>query len=295
VTPKSQNLRAVVLMIAAMAGFAVADAFIKYATEFLAVSQVILFMGLGGTTVFVALAKFQGVTLLSAHALNRAVLLRNGIEILATLGVVISLANAPLSTVSAIMQAAPILVTLGAIVFFNEKVGWRRWTAIFMGFVGVMMILRPGSAVFDIYLLVALGGTIALAGRDLTTRAVPKEIPSIQLSVYGFSMVIPTGLILMALGSKPVPVTLPAVMPMVFGIFFVVIAYYCITAAMRSGSIAIVAPFRYSRLIFGLALGMIVFGERPDAMTLAGAALVIVSGLYALSRDRKVKETVSAA
>jgi drug/metabolite transporter (DMT)-like permease len=138
------NLRGILLMVAAMAGFAVEDALIKAASATVPVGQILLFLGIGGTLAFGTLARLQGARLFTRVVLLRPVLLRNASEMLGTMCFVSAIAIAPLSTVSAILQATPLAVTLGAALFLGAEVGWRRWTAILVGFAGVLIIVRPG-------------------------------------------------------------------------------------------------------------------------------------------------------
>ncbi|MFT6105057.1 MAG: drug/metabolite transporter (DMT)-like permease [Paracoccaceae bacterium] len=281
------NLKGIVWMLLAMASFAVADALIKYTSRDVPIGQIVLVMGLGGTAVFSCWALIAGVPLRSKAFFHPAVLIRNLVEMVATIGVITALSLIPLATTSAILQINPLLVTLGAIVFFAERVGWRRWSAIAVGFAGVLLILRPGMGGFDPNVLFALVGAVGLAGRDLATRAVPRGIPSLQLSVYGFGTLMPVGLILIAFGPPTVAWTAQNIAPMMTIVLSSVIGYYAITCAMRVGEIAAVTPFRYSRLLFALVLGFVFFAEKPDAFVMIGAAMVVVSGLYTLARQSK--------
>lgn len=282
------NLRGILLMVASMAGFAVEDAFIKAAAATVPVGQILILLGIGGTLVFGTLARMQGVRLLSPALFLRPVLLRNGSEMLATMSFVSAIALAPLSTVSAILQATPLAVTLGAALFLGAEVGWRRWTAILVGFAGVLVIVRPGQAGVDAGAILAVLGVFLLAARDLATRAVPAHVPSTVIATYGFASVIPAGIILLAFSGGALIPSPRALLFMASALTIGVFAYYAIIAAMRAGDIAVVTPFRYSRLLFAVAIGMVVFGERPDALTFLGAALVIASGLYTLLREARL-------
>jgi len=120
------------------------------------------------------------------------VLVRNLTEMIGTLGFVTALALTPLSSATAILQSAPLVVTLGAALFLREPVGWRRWVAITVGFIGVLMVIRPGSDTFDPRVLFAVLGTLGLAVRDLATRRIPRETSSVQLSFFAFLSLVPT-------------------------------------------------------------------------------------------------------
>ncbi|MEO1001448.1 MAG: DMT family transporter [Pseudomonadota bacterium] len=206
---------------------------------------------------------------------------------LGTLFFVTALSLMPLSTLATILQTAPLIVTLGAALFLGAPVGWRRWSAIGVGFAGVLLIIRPGFDAFEPVSLLALAATICLALRDLATRAMPPETSSMLLAAMGFAMVTLAGLVLLPFGRGLVWPD-PAGWGLFSGAFLAsLIAYAAITTAMRVGDVASVTPFRYTRLIFSIALGMAVFGERPDAATFAGAAIILAAGLYTLARTRR--------
>lgn len=285
-----ENIRGAALMVAAMAGFALEDTFIKTLALDLPVGQILILLGIGGALVFAVLALLRRDRLLSRDLLDRWVILRNTGELIGTIGFVTAIALTPLSSASAILQALPLAVTLGAALFMHEQVGWRRWSAILVGFSGVLLIIRPGLEGFDAASLFAVQGVVGLAIRDLATRAVPRAISSMQLSTYAFATLVPAGAILLAIGPAAPTVPRPEHWAALgAALAFGVTAYYAIVAAMRMGDISVIAPFRYSRLIFAMLIGVIHFGERPDALTLTGAALIVGSGLYTIEREARLR------
>lgn len=285
--PRSANLRGSLWMVAAMAGFAVEDMFLKAATAHIPLGQALLIFGLTGAAFFAILTKRAGETLLHPALLSRPLLIRSSFEVAGRLFYSLAVALTPLSTASAILQATPLVVVAGAALLFGEKVGWRRWTAITVGFLGVLMILRPGVEGFTLLSLVTVAGMIGFAGRDLATRAAPPALSNRQLGMIGMAMLAVAGGVILAVtgGAKlpdPTALLLTAAMT-VCGIF----AYNALTIAMRTGEVSVVTPFRYTRLVFAMILGILVFHERPDALTLAGSALIVASGLYTLTRSRR--------
>jgi len=283
-----ENLRGSVLMVLAMAGFALEDMFIKRLADTMPVGQIIMAIGLGGAAIFAAICARRGRRLFTRDLLARPVLLRNTGEMAGTMCFVTAIALTPLSSASAILQATPLAVTLGAALFLGEPVGWRRWSAILVGFAGVLMVVRPGLAGFAPASLFAVGAVIGLALRDLATRAVPAAISSMQLSAYAFATLVPTGAILLAFGEGAVMPAAVQLRDLGLALGCGVAAYYAIVAAMRVGEVAVVTPFRYTRLVFALVIGVAVFAERPDAWTLAGAAVIVASGLYTLMREARL-------
>ncbi|MFT4701416.1 MAG: drug/metabolite transporter (DMT)-like permease [Yoonia sp.] len=288
------NMRGATLMVLAMFGFAIEDMLIKQMAAGLPVGQVVTIIGAGGAIIFGFIAKSYGEGLWSADTLHPALLIRNVCEIFGTLGFVAAIALTPISTASAILQATPLVVTLGAAMFLGETVGWRRWMAIMIGLFGVLLIIRPGMDAFDAKSLLAVLGVVGLAGRDLATRRIPKTISSRIVAFNAFVISIFTGMILLAFGVTGSSWTIPDTIDsfrLVAAIFVGVAAYYAIVAATRIGDMSIIAPFRYSRLVFALIIGVLAFGESPDTLTLVGAGIIVASGIYTLLREARLRRT----
>lgn len=274
-------------MVAAMAGFAVEDMFLKSAAKTLPVGLILMIFGTGGMVAFAILALRRGERVLHPAILTRPILIRAVFEVAGRLFYTLAIAFTALSSASAILQATPLVVVAGAALVFGEKVGWRRWSAIAVGFFGVLIILRPGLEGFTPLSLLAVLGTLGFAGRDLATRAAPPVLSNLQLGVYGFAMMVPTGAVLLAFsGGAVLPGALTAGQ-LLAATLVGVAAYYALTAAMRMGEVSVITPFRYTRLVFALILGTAVFGERPDALTLLGSAVIVASGIYTLMRSRR--------
>lgn len=283
-----ENLRGAVLMTLAMLGFAIEDMFIKLMAGALPTWQIIGTLGIGGATVFAGLTLWQRQPLFSRRFLTTSVLTRNLGEMIGTMGFITALALTPISSASAILQATPLMVTLGAALFLKEPVGWRRWSAIFIGFTGVILVIQPGMGGFSKLSLFAVIGVIGLGMRDLITRKIPPEISSFQLSFLAFLTLIPAAGLLSLFSTKPAMIPTPALWLLIVGsIVLGVASYYAIVAAMRVGEVSYVTPFRYSRLIFALFVGVVVFDETPNPLMLLGAAIIVGSGIYTIWRERK--------
>lgn len=281
------NLRGSLFMVAAMAGFAAEDMFLKSAASALPVGQILILFGAGGTALFALLAARRGEALLHPALGSRPMLARIGFEMAGRLFYTLAIALTPLSSASAILQATPLVVVAGAALCFGEKVGWRRWLAIGLGFAGVLVILRPGLDAFQPASLLAVAGTLGFAGRDLATRAAPPAMSNLQLGIYGFATMPPAGALLLAFTGGAALPGAGAAAALAAAILVGCAAYYALTVAMRTGEIATVTPFRYTRLVFAMLLGILVFAERPDAATLAGSAVIVASGLYTLFRTAR--------
>ena len=281
-----KNLRPILLMVGSMAGFAIEDMLIKYLALEMPTGQFLMLLGGGGGLVFAVMAHRQGQQVLSADFLQPVIIIRNLGEIIGTLGFVTAIVLTPLSSASAILQATPLAVTLGAALFLNEAVGWRRWSAIGIGFCGVVLVIRPGMDGFQPASLFAVQGVIGLAMRDVATRAAPAKISSLVLSAHGFAMLVPAGAVLLWISGGAVAPSPTGYGLLAAALIVGVTSYYALTLSMRLGDVAVVTPFRYVRLVFALIIGVTLFEEDPDLWTLIGAAIIILSGLYTFFRER---------
>ncbi len=280
-------------MLLSMATFALADTLLKISTSFLSPAQALFFLIAGALLLFTATAKLQGDRLFDSRAFAPILLLRYVAEILGMVGMVLALASVPISIVGAITQATPMLAAVGAVIFLREKISWRRWSSIAVGFVGVLLIVQPGATEFNFSVLWAVLAMLALSVRDLTTRRVPTDMASLSLAAYTMAAAVPfaTGWVLFSGESLlPAGVNWLVVIPM---IVLGAIGYMLLIASLRMAEVSVVMPFRYSRIIFLLILGVFVFAERPDALMLFGAGLIILSGIYMMWREQRAKKVTS--
>ena len=289
-----ENLRGSLLMVAAMLGFALEDMFIKLAAGQLPVGEILLVLGLVGALIFAIYARLNGTSVISHGFFHPAVVVRNLSEMLGGLCFVTALSLIPLATATTILQATPLLVTMGAALVLGEAVGWRRWTAILVGFGGVLLVIRPGLEGFEPEVLWAVAGVLGLGIRDLASRKVPKTISSLQLSAWGFFAVGVSGAVLMLVTGEAVMPGATEAMYLGGALSVGVLAYWALTEATRIGEISVVTPFRYSRLVFSTIVGILVFAEFPDLYTLAGACIIIATGLYTIMRERSRRRQEAA-
>ncbi|SDY93692.1 EamA-like transporter family protein [Jannaschia faecimaris] len=291
----TDTMRGAAMMVGAMACFAVEDALIKGLSATFSSAQIIWMLGLGGAMAFAIWLQATGKRAWSPLYLHRRVLLRSGFEVFGTLFFVSSLALIPLALASAVIQATPLVVAMGAALFLGATVGWRRWLAITVGFTGVLVIIRPGAASFEPATLLALTGMLGLAARDLATRTMPREISGARLSLHAFGALVPTGLglqILLGLEFLRPDLAQLGILALCVGIGM--LGYLAIVGATRLGDISVVSSFRYSRMLFALIVGGIAFGERPDLWTLVGVSIVIATGLYTLIREARLRNASQA-
>ncbi len=285
------NLRGALIMVLSMLGFAIEDMFIKLIGTDIPIGQIIFMLGTGGALCYGAMVVMKGEPLMDRAMLTRPILLRALGEIVGTLGFVSAIVLTPISSASAILQATPLVVTLGAALFLGDPVGWRRWSAILVGMLGVLLVIRPGMDSFQALSLLAVLGVLGLSLRDLATRRGPKSTSTFQLSFLAFLALVPASLLFMlGTGTAFAPMTGVQWLFMGAALTTGMVAYYGIVAAMRIGEISFVTPFRYARLLFAMVVGITIFGERPDLLTYVGATIIVASGIYTVWRERKVKE-----
>lgn len=285
------NRRGAAFMCLAMAGFAVEDALLKLAAGSLPVGQVLMSFGLFGVIAFSVWAMLSGESPLSGAMLRPAMILRSFSEIVGRLFFMLAIALTPLSTASAILQATPLVVMVGAVLVFGERIGPRRWLAVAVGFSGVLLILRPGTDGFGPLSLLAVIGMLGFSGRDLATRAAPPVLSFRQLGVLGFTMLIVAGLIALPFGPGPIRPDAVTWFGLVAASVAGIVAYTSLTIAMRTGEVGAVTPFRYTRLVFAIIAGVMVFGERPDLLTVIGSTLIILAGITALRLNYRAVPT----
>lgn len=276
----TQNLRGILLMTLSMALFAVEDLFLKLSAETLPTGEILFLTTALGLAFFGTAARLQGQSL-TRGLWHPAVVARNAGEMVGTFAYITALASVPLALVSSVLQALPLAVTLGAALFFGQRVTLLRWLTILAGFAGVLTVLRPGFEGFRpaaAWVLVTVAG---LALRDLAARKIPKEISTSQVSAWGVGAVMVMSAVMLPFQGVQTP-TLPQTGSLLAAFVFGTGGYWAVIEATRTGDVARIAPFRYSRLLFALIVGWAFFHEGVDVVTLAGAGLIVVSGILTL-------------
>ena len=288
VGPK-KNSKGIILMLISMASFAVGDTFVKISGAFLSPAQIMFFLIAGGLIIFAIIAKFKGENLLDRRAFSPILLIRYCAEMVGLVAMIIGLTKIPLSVVGTVTQASPILVAAGAVIFFKEVISWRRWSSIFIGFIGVVLVIQPSGQNLDYAVIWAVVALVAFSIRDLVTRLTPPDIPSSSIATFTMIAAFPftTAWVFLS-GEKffPPGIDWAVVSSMIIlGSF----GYLLLITSLRLGELSAIMPFRYSRIVFLLILGFLVFGERPTASMLIGATLILISGVYIMWREKVVK------
>ena len=284
-TGHKANMLGSIWMIASMAIFAIEDAFVKAASNALPVGQILIIFGLGGAVMFASMARLNNEPLFIKDVVSRPMRIRVVFEIIGRLFYVLAIAVTPLSSATVILQATPLVVVAGAAMVFGERVGWRRWSAIFIGLVGVIVIIQPGTDSFLMLSVLAIVGMIGFAGRDLASRAAPATLSTSILGLYGFLSIVVAGSIFSIWqGASFVLPDVYTSFNLAGAILSGVAAYSCLMKAMRTGEVSAVTPFRYTRLLFGITLGVVLFGESLSSTMLLGSGMVVFSGLFIIWR-----------
>lgn len=290
----NDNVKGILAMLASAAGFVANDATIKVVTEELPNGQIIFLRGIAATALMGLITSIMGGWRSPAVLLRPAMALRLVSAAAATLFVVASLRHLPLSTTNAIIQVSPLVVTAGAAILLGAHVGWRRWSASIVGFLGVLLIIKPGTAAFEATAWLALACLAAASTRDLITRFIDHAVPSILVTFATSAVITLCGLALLPFESWLMP-TPRALWLLLFSSVCLFVAYHYGIVAMRTGEIPVVAPFRYASILGALLLGYAIWGHVPDLASLSGIGLICAAGLYLLVQERRTRIAVPAA
>lgn len=287
-TDRRANLIGSLWMVLAMGCFAVEDVFVKAAAAQLPIGEILILFGAGGALVFASAAFLNREPLYSPEVVSTPMRIRVFFEIIGRLFYILAISLTPLSSATVILQAASLVLVAGAAIVFGEKVGWRRWVAIFIGLAGVIVIIRPGTESFSMLSILAIIGMLGFAGRDLASRAAPASLSTSILGLYGFLAVVAAGALFSLWDGKAFLMpSAPTMLYLSGAVFCGFVAYSGLMKAMRTGEVSAVAPFRYTRLLFGIGFGVLLFDETLSASMLVGSGLIVLSGLFVLWRSKQ--------
>ncbi len=281
----SANLKSIMLMIIAMGCLTLTDMLIKIASQTLPIGQVMVIYGVGALAVFWGLLRIKGENIRLSPLTNPAVIWRNIGDLIAMNSMFLSLVYVPLSTIGAVIQAVPLLVTAAAALFLGEQVGLRRVSAILIGFLGTLLIIQPGANTFEITTTLVLIAALGMAMRDIATKLVRDSFSTLLLSFYScFFFILSGGILLLITGVPSFP-DWGNVAILVAMIIAGCLGFFFMTVAVRLGDMSVVIPFRYTRLLFSMAAGILILGEQLNTLMIIGSALTILSGLYIWHRE----------
>ena len=272
-------------MITGMGCLTLADLLIKIASQTLPLGQVMIVFGAGSITVFLGLMRIKGESVRLSPFTNPAVLLRNIGDLIAINGMCLALVFVPISTIGAVIQTVPLMVTAAAALFLRERVGTRRWLAIVVGFLGTLFVIQPGAGTFDITTILVLIAAVGMALRDISTKLVRENFSTLLLSSYTSVLFIISGGVLLIISGGAIVPDIGMIAILAAMIISGSLGFFFTTKAVRLGDVSVVIPFRYTRLLFSVAAGILILGEQINAIMLFGSVLTILSGLYIWRRE----------
>jgi drug/metabolite transporter (DMT)-like permease len=278
------NRRGIAALLSAMAAFTVNDALTKIVVQAYPAGEIMFARGLITVAMLGAsLAAMRQIRLVPSAA-RPPVILRSVFDAAASGLFITALGHMGIAELSAIVLASPLIMTMLAVLLFKEPVGWRRWAAIVAGLAGTMLVVKPVPSALDVWALLGLGAAFGAAARDLATLRISPGVPTLAVAMYSALALTSTGLLL---GARENWLMLEsgALVLLAAAAFLYSIATYLLVLAFRSVDVSVVSPFRYGLLIFSGGIGFLVFGEIPDLWSVAGAGLIVASGIYTLHRE----------
>ena len=287
-THPHETLRAGLFMVAASASFVTNDTCVKLLAGELPVGEIVAIRGAFATILIGIICWRQGVLGSLPHIATRHVLGRAALDLIGTLAFITALMHMPIANLTSIMQAVPLVVLGLAAVWLKERVGWRRTSAVLVGLLGVILIVKPALSTFTIYEGLAVSIVLALAIRDIVTRRIPRHIPSLIVA-FANALFVTLGGIVLALAQDWVQPQAWHILLLAGSALFLATGYMCMVVTLRLADLSATAPFRYSIVLFSLLSGVVVFNEIPDIWAFAGMALIVGSGLYAIHRETRLR------
>mgnify|MGYP000007860693 CR=1 FL=1 len=274
-------------MSVAMAGLVFNDTLMQLASQDVPVGQAVCMRGLVRVPVLAIAAWRAGAFARVRDVLQPAVGLRTVSEMAATGLYLTALSHLPIANATVILQLVPLLSIGIAALLFGEKVRLRRWMAVIVGLAAVVLIIRPGMAGFDGWTLVAVLAAVFITMRDYSSRLLPRGTSSLLVSFVAAVAVSALSLGMTGVGDW-VPLTRASVAFCTVAGFVLAVAYFSIVGAMRSGEVGAVAPYRYTIVLWAIIIQIVVFGSAPDLLTLAGAGILVATGLYSFYSERRI-------
>ena len=284
----NSNMKGAALMTACVFAYVINDAFMKLLFSEIALFQAVFLRSIITVPPILIMVWITKVAIRNLSKQDkRLILVRVGAEIFITITFLTALKHMPLANVTAILQALPLAITMAAALFLAEPVGWRRWSAILVGFVGVLIVVRPGLEGFNIYSLSAFMAIIFLTVREISTRKLKSEVPTITVVL---STAVGSTLFagIMMIGSEWDTVSAVSWLLILGAAVAILIATLLSVMAMRIGEIGFVSPFRYTSMLGAIGLGILIFGDWPDQPTLVGTVIIVSTGIYTFHREQKV-------
>jgi drug/metabolite transporter (DMT)-like permease len=290
----SGNRRGIISFSLAVFVFVINEALCKLVYGDVPASQILAVRGLIATGIILAIAHLLGATRRCAALLDRRVVMRSGIDLLGSYAYMVALFHMPIANMTAINMASPLMMTAVVAVVLHEPVGWRRWTAIALGFLGVLLVVQPRAENFNAYALLGVAAVICIVLRDLVTRRIDAAIPSIMVTLTNVGMMAAVALAF-ALTEGWVAMDWDDLGFLALAALFIAAGYQFAVDAFRHAEVPVIVPLRYTGLLWALLIGYLVWGDVPNELATAGIVLIVGSGLYVLHRERLRGRAAAAA
>jgi len=282
--------RGIFYMLLCQFSFATNDAFVKVIyqnyDEIFFLNQIIFIRGIF-TLLFILIflyikKELNFKSIFSSNELR----VRGLLESLAALFFFIGIALLPFANVYILLSMAPILLTAFGAIFLNEKVRWRRWSAVLLGFIGVVVVINPGKLESSYYFIFPIIAAIMLSIRDMYTKNFKKDYPSLQIAFMTCFVV--TGLFGLLSIYKFYDFKLMDIFILFIAAFFLALGYVFSIATIKIALVSATSTFRYSVILWGILYGYFLFDEIPSSNSYIGALIIIISGLIIISRQKKL-------
>jgi drug/metabolite transporter (DMT)-like permease len=287
---RSARLAGIGLMLFSIFMFSFGDALGKYMVGTYAVGQLLLLRACAALLVLSPLIWKHRAEFVRLER-PRLQLLRVILSTLEVAAFFLAVAWLPLADVITYWLACPVFVAAMSAVFLGECVGWRRWSAILIGFLGVVIALRPSAQTFSGPAMIALAGSLCFSVLMLITRSL-RATPDIVMASTQFA-----GTFLLGAAMSPFGWVTPSLSSLaLFAIAgcISVSALLCVNRSLKLAPASVVVPYQYSMIVWAVLFGLVVFGDVPQAATIVGAAIIIGAGLYIFLRERKLGHEDSA-
>jgi drug/metabolite transporter (DMT)-like permease len=282
------NLKGIVAMVAATALFTCGDAAMKLVSTSLATGETVFLRGVLTVTIVTVAAFWTGAVYRLRDALVPAMGWRSVGDVGSALFFQGALARMPFADLMGILQTTPLSLTAASALFLGEHVGWRRWTAVATGFVGALLVIKPGSSAFNAWALLGVLSVLCGTLRDVSTRRLDVALSPLLIMLLSQLVVAAAGLVCLVFEAWKVP-SAGQLIALVFASVFSLAGHLCVIYSLRSGEMGAVAPFRYAGILWAILLGFVIWKELPDFLSLGGISILVSAGLYTFYREQQLR------
>jgi drug/metabolite transporter (DMT)-like permease len=282
------NLKGILAMVAATALFTCGDAAMKLVSAYLPTGETVFVRGSCTVLIVTVAAFWTGAIYRLKQALVAVMGWRCAGDVGSALFFQAALARMPFADLMGILQMTPLSLTAASAMFLGEHVGWRRWTAVGVGFAGALLVIKPGTSAFNAWALLGVLSVLCGSLRDVSTRRLDMGLSPLLIMMLSQIAVASSGLACAVYETWKVP-TAGQLLALVFASVFSLMGHLCVIYSLRSGEMSAVAPFRYAGILWAILIGMLIWSQLPDPLSLAGISVLVSAGLYTFYREQQLK------